>query len=89
MKALIGVLALLISFQSTAALGPACADLDLLGKYSMQDRLDGVDMVLSIEKEEAEKYFVRNQEINKNNNPTESKSEIRLWLTIIPYSDNF
>jgi putative restriction endonuclease len=29
-------------------------------------------------KEEAEEYFTRNQEINKNNNPTESKSEIKI-----------
>ena len=33
---------------------------------------------LNFVKEEAEEYFVKNQEINKNNNPTESKSEIKV-----------
>ncbi|WGH76785.1 HNH endonuclease [Tenacibaculum tangerinum] len=33
---------------------------------------------LNFVEEEAEEYFVRNQEINKNNNPTESKSEIKV-----------
>lgn len=33
---------------------------------------------LNFVEEEAEEYFVKNQEINKNNNPTESKSEIKI-----------
>ena len=33
---------------------------------------------LNFVEEEAEEYFVRNQEINKKNNPTESKSEIKV-----------
>lgn len=33
---------------------------------------------LNFVEEEAEEYFVKNQEINKNNNPTESKSEIKV-----------
>jgi hypothetical protein len=44
------------------------------------DFIKALDIIdeLNIVKEEAEKYFVRNQEINKNNNPTESKSEIKV-----------
>lgn len=35
---------------------------------------------LNIVKEEAEEYFIKNQQINKNNNPTESKSEIKIRI---------
>ncbi|SHJ24731.1 putative restriction endonuclease [Mesonia phycicola] len=33
---------------------------------------------LNFVEEEAEEYFIKNQEINKSNNPTESKSEIKI-----------
>ncbi len=60
----------------------------ILKKYSISelrnnndlDFIKALDIIdeLNIVKEEAEEYFVRNQEINKNNNPTESTSEIKV-----------
>lgn len=60
----------------------------ILKKYSISELRDNndVDFIkaldiideLNIVQEEAEEYFVQNQEINKNNNPTESTSEIKV-----------
>lgn len=57
----------------------------LLTQYSISELKDTNDVKfkkalriieeLNFVEEEAEEYFVKNQEINKNNNPTESKSE--------------